>query len=280
MTDLSTGVGEIIEIAKQSALQRVSVDGREFVVLPAGGGASKLEEIAPTTPLLRSRIRQSVRIDAKDSFVDYVSAFAGAATRIFADIGAAKFVAVIDYHDDVGIRAAGTTAASPVGALEHRATYGLQETEQWQRWSKISGRLMGQADFVRFLEENCADVATPSTAELLEICRDFSAARKVDFREAVRLDNGARQFEFSEEIRGGTRNGEIEVPSKFVLHIPVYYGELSQEVHAFLRYAIDGALQLGIELHRPKFVQQAAFEAIGREIAERTQKPLHYGALA
>jgi hypothetical protein len=56
--------------------------------------------------------------------------------------------------------------------------------------------------------------------------------------------------------------------------------ELSQQVYAFLRYQVDGKLLIGIELDRPKFVQQAAFEAIGRDIQERTAKPLHYGALS
>lgn len=269
MAEIEGGVGKIIEAAQAAVLHTFEHDGRKFVVLAKGAGAQAIEEIKPTTPLLRERIKQNVRIDVKDSFVEYVQAFGDDATRIFADLGANRFVAQIDYHVDNG----------NVGAVEHVATYGLQQSEQWLRWAGISGKLMGQSDFVRFLEENCADISVPDTATLLEICRDFSAKRKVDFREAVRLDNGARQFEYAEEIKGGTRSGEIEVPSKFVLQIPLYYGEQSQEVQAFLRYAIDGALQLGIELHRPKFVQTAAFEAIGRDIWERTGKPLHYGAL-
>lgn len=266
MSTQDEGVSRIIEAAQAAVLHKFEVGERTFVVMPSAD--HRVEEIKPRTPPLLERTKQNVRLDTKDSFCDYVSAYGSSTTRLFADLGQNRFVAVMDYH-----------SLTDPGATEHRATYCLQESEQWARWKAVSGKLLSQADFVRFLEENCTDFSAPSAAELHEICRDFSAKRRVDFREAVRLDNGARQFEFVEEIKGTSRNGEIEVPSKFVLQIPIYYGEAATELHAFLRYAIDGALVLGVELHRPKFVQQAVFESIGRDIAELTVRPLHYGAL-
>lgn len=270
MTDtIDLGIGRIIDAARDGVLHRLtSADGREFVILRDGDG-QRLQEIIPITKALPDHTVQAVRIDAKESLVAYVQAYSsGAETRIFANLGKNQFVAVLDYHNQGG-----------PGACDHRAVFELQESEQWQRWKAISGKLMGQADFVRFLEENCADIAAPSAGELHEICRDFSAKRRVDFREAVRLESGARHFEYVEEVKGTSRNGEIEVPAKFILQIPIYYGEPSSEVHAFLRYNIDKGLSLGIELHRPRFVQQASFEAIGRDVAALTARPIHYGAL-
>jgi hypothetical protein len=265
------GLRALIDVARRSESQTFEVDGRTFVLRPRD---LVLDEVQRLTPRLPERINQTLRFDTKDSFIEYINAFADQAphARIFADVNRDLFVGVLDYHEPA--RESGV-----VGACGHRCEFKLLQSEQWQRWSKISGTLMGQADFVRFLEENCADVSAPSSAELMEICRDFSAARKVDFREAVRLESGARRFEYSEEIRGGARDGEIEVPSKFTLNIPIYYGALSTEVHAFLRYQINGSLLLGVELHRPKFIQQAVFEAIGADIAERTYRPVHDGAL-
>jgi uncharacterized protein YfdQ (DUF2303 family) len=270
---LDDKVNAVAELARKAAVQLLKgADGREYV---AHAGSVEVIELPGCFQPAPQRIRQSVSIHAKDSFTDYVIAYAGARTRIFADINFGKFVAILDYHwanedePDDECRAQ---------HLDHRVTFTLQESEEWKRWRSISGKMFPQEDFVRFLEENAADIAEPSGADLLEICRDFRAHRNVKFAKALRLQSGEESFEYIEEIRGVAKSGSINVPNMFQLRIPVYFGEPAAEVRAFLRFRLD-PFTLGIELHRPEPIKQAVFQAIGRDIAEKTERPLHYGAI-
>lgn len=271
----------VIEAARESAgVKTVSTpDGREFVV---HSDRAEVREI--TSPSWQKpapdRIAAHVRIDHKASFIEYLAGFAETGLNasggaigsplIFADIKAATMTGVLDYH-----------ARQRATNCDHKATLKLQYSEEWTRWSGISGRLMSQADFARFLEENHSDVMAPSGADLLEICRDLSAAKKVDFRQAVNLSNGDVKFDFTEvtEATSKATGGALEVPKRFLLALPVYFGERPLEIGAFLRYSIEGGkLGIGIELHRPEFVRQSSFQLIGTEIREATGIPIIYGA--
>ena len=268
MTDFNT----LAAVVKTEEPTRYSIPGVGDVIV--ADHRLKVHEVTPERDRYSPpppRIRQNVRIDAKDSFVAYLLAFNQGKARLFADIKASKIVAALDYH-----------AAADPGTLDHIARFELMFSEQWARWSSISGKLMSQFEFARFLEENGADLHTPTGADLLEIVRDMYAAKKVDFRSEVRLANGDVAFQWAEETeaKSKTRSGDIEVPSKFVLEIPIYFGEVAVQVYAYLRYRLDdGALKLGIELSRPEFVKQAAFRIIGDEIAAGAGVPVHYGAL-
>lgn len=276
------GVRAIAELARQGrdVATLKTEDGREFAALvdPSTGG-QVLHELTSSgwRPPLAPTIEEDVRLSHKDSFVEYVNAYKTPTARLFAalnDGGGGSIVCELDYH------AAGspTLPDAQPGRRKHRVTYQLRDSEEWTRWSGISGRLKPQADFLRWLEENGADVEQPSGADLLELVHDFSVKRKVDFRSAVRLQNGDTSFEYAQTAEAASKSGEIAVPSKFVLRIPVFFGEPSMQVFAFLRYNIDEGLKLGIELHRPIYVRQALFQEIGADIALRCGVPLHYGA--
>lgn len=260
-----TEAGAIAALALTGARrpELLGEDGRVFVTVPEG---FSLQEVTspyglPLEPA--PYIAQSVELYDKDSLVAYVKRHITPTTAIFADPFKDTFHAAIDWH-----------AAEEAGFNAHKAVLKLQRSEEWTRWSKISGTLMPQADFARFLEENAADVAEPDGADLLEIARDLSAKRKVNWKAGVRLQNGDQAFEYSEETEATAKSarGEVAVPNKFILRIPVYLGEPTVEIGAFLRYRADGGgLMLGVELHRPVFVQQAAFKQIGLDVAERTE---------
>lgn len=268
-----TAVAAIADLArKQQAGIIKAADGREYLVL---GNDQNFTDVTPPgrIPTPAAHIRQNVTLTKKDSFVDYLNAYKGPATRVFADLAAGQFVAFLDFHTPKH------DAASAHAA--HRATFTLKASEEWARWSKISGTLMPQAAFVRFLEENMADIESPSGADILELAKDFAANRKVNFTQSYRSQTGDTSFDYAVEIEGRSKTGHIDVPNKFVLRVPIYYGEPTVSISAFLRFNIDdGRLGLGIELHRPEYVRQACFEEIGREIADGTSTPMHYGKAA
>jgi uncharacterized protein YfdQ (DUF2303 family) len=284
--DTVRSIAHLARVATPVSVVRLQ-DGREFAVLLNGAtGQQSLQEL--TSPGFRhalpDHIEERVTLTSKDSFVEYVQGYATPTARMFAhldDKGGGSITCDLDYHvaDDAAGR--GTEAEkrslSP-GRRKHSAKYELRDSEEWTRWSGISGKLQPQAKFLRWLEENAADITAPDGATILELVQDFSVKRKVDFRSAVRLQNGDTSFEYTQTAEANSKTGEIAVPSKFQLTIPVFFGEPSINVHAFLRYDIEEGLKLGIELHRPLYVRQAVFQQIAGDITDRTSVPLHYGS--
>ena len=269
---MSTEAEAIAELARKSATATTfkTDDGREFLVTSA---ASQTKEISDEHGLkvgLPRYIHQTVTLQTQDSLVEYVNRFKGGDTLLFADISANTIVALVDYH-----------AKDKAANVAHRAVLTLPFSEEWRLWTEISGRLKAQLEFARFIEENAADIRAPEAAELLEAVRDLQAHRKVNFIKAVRTSSENENFEFQDETKATTRGG-IDLPTKFKLGLPVYFGEPDTEVFAFLRWAIDadkGGLSLGIALHRAEHVRQAVFKQIVSDVAGRTDCTAVFGKL-
>jgi uncharacterized protein YfdQ (DUF2303 family) len=247
-----------------------SEDGREFLIVP---DEFKHQEVTldDALPVYEAHhIKQAVILQTQESLIDYVIRYGGADTTLFADIAVSTIVGQIDYH-----------AKETPAPIAHKASLVLPFSEEWRCWTAISGKLMGQLEFARFLEENGADVAAPDAATLLEACRDLQAHRKVNFTKAVRTSSENENFEFTVENEARTKGG-IELPTKFKLSIPVYFGEPETELFAFLRWKIaeggDG-LSLGIALHRAEYVRQAVFQQIVQRAAELTSCPALFGKI-
>lgn len=220
-----------------------------------------------------AHIRQSVTVQTVDSLVDYINSFKVFSTRMFADIAANKIVSLIDYH---GI--SDGEFHGQADHLFHRATMTLPHSEEWKTWTKASGAMISQLEFARFLEENSADIEAPSGADLLEVCRDLHAIRKANFKKAVRTNTDHETFEYSEETTATSKG--VEVPTKFALRIPVYFGGETTPLFAFLRWKLDdGNLMLGIVLHRAEHVRQAVFKQIVLDVGARTERPVVFGSV-
>ncbi len=247
----------VAKLARESQHAHIvaSADRREFLVKPAG---ATIEEITDEHGLKTEApryIRQTVTLQMHDSLVEYVNRFKSAHTLLFADIGENAIVAQLDYH-----------APDQASNVAHRARLAFPFSEEWKLWTGISGRLMPQLEFARFIEENAADVRAPAAADLIE---------------AVRTSSENESFEYSDETKASTKGG-IELPTKFKLGLPVYFGEPEVELFAFLRWKIDveaGGLTLGIALHRAEHVRQAVFRQIVLSICERTERPAVFGKL-
>ena len=265
-----TEAGAIAALAAKASGAHVvkTADNREFLVVPSGFTEKEVSDAYGLKLAKPKYIKQTVTIETADSLVDYVNRFKGADTVLFAEISSNRIVALIDYHSGELDEAA---------HVAHRAKLELPFSEEWQLWTKISGKLMAQLEFARFIEENGADVRAPDAAELLEAVRDLQAHRKVNFTKAVRTSSDNENFEFQDETKATTRGG-IELPTKFKLGLPVYFGDAEREVFAFLRWKLDeGALTLGIQLHRIEHWRQAVFKQIVMDVAAKTSCPAVFG---
>jgi len=245
-------------------------DGREFLVTPEGADVREISDEHSLKVTLPRYIDQTVTLQTQESLIEYVNRFKTAETLLFADISKNSIRATLDYH-----------APDKAARVAHQAVLTLPFSEEWRLWTDISGKLRPQLEFARFVEENAADIRAPEPAELLEAVRDLQAHRKVNFIKAVRTSSENENFEFQDETKATTRGG-LELPTRFKLGLPVYFGEPDTELFAFLRWAIDperGVLTLGIALHRTEHVRQAVFKQIVSRVEENTECAAVFGTL-
>lgn len=269
---MATEAEAIATMARKGASASIikTADNRELLILPEGARFEDVTDEHKLATTLPHYIKQSVTVQTQDSLVEYVNKFKGSETLLFADMSNSVIVAAIDYH-----------AADKAAHSAHRATLSLPFSEEWRLWTGISGKLVPQLEFARFLEENGADVRAPDAADLLEAARDLQTHRKVNFIKAVRTASENENFEFTDETTAKTKSG-LELPTKFTLGIPVYFGESDTEIFAFLRWSIkpdEGQLSLGIQLHRAEHVRQAVFKQIVQGVSSRTSCAAVFGKI-
>ena len=180
------------------------------------------------------------------------------ATTVYINPDAAKpaIVAVIN----------GNGAAGP-GFGDFRVSIGFRETPQWAKWKGIDGRLLPQADFAEFVEDNLADIATPDGATMMEIVTYLQATRSVEFRSGVKLSNGAVHLTNNEDIQAQVGAGNIAVPETFEIALSPIFGVQPFKVPARFRYRIeDRKLKMGFKLQRIEDVMAQIIKDIEAEI--------------
>lgn len=278
-TDADAGAELALKGAVQPQIIKTDL-GRELLILPDGDGGARQHDVTEPGSMLApppAWIDQRVTVQTTDSLVEYVRRFALEDTSLFADIGTNSIVAVIDYHSE-----GGGEVKEVAGRSAHRATLALPYSVEWKLWSEIDGKLLSQLEFARFIEENAGDIAKPTGADMLETLRDLQAARKVDFRKVVRTDSDNESFEYVDETTASSRKGgSVEIPTRFELRIPIYFGGKTYPVGAFLRWKLEEGegLKLGIKLHNPEHIRQAVFKEVVTTAADQIDRPAYYGKI-
>lgn len=243
-----------------------SESGREFLICGSETTEKEITDPHGLKPAPKY-IAQIVTLQSADALIEYTKRYKTEATLLFADIAANRITAAVDYHL--------TDKASNV---THKGALQLPFSEEWDTWNKINEKMMGQLEFARFLEENASEVVAPEAGELLDACRDLQVHRKVNFIKAVRTQSDNENFEFTDETQATSKRGDLELPTRVKLSMPVYFNDANRELFAFLRWRVDeGALTLGIKLHRLEHVRQAVFKSIVLDVADKTGCPVVFG---
>ena len=209
----TSNTADSIKAGLALAEPKVATARGQYAVIPEGATLESLE------PLLGhldrpARIRGAVTFTDAASFVTYVNRFKDAATLMLGDEKAGTLRAILDYHE--------APAAPRWG--DHAAAFTFRQTEAWKRWVGANGKRMNQTEFAAFLEDNLVDIAVPAGAVLLEMAKNFEVKKNAAFSSVVRLDNGEVQFKYLEDVQGTSRNGEMTVPTMFVLALAPYEG--------------------------------------------------------
>ncbi len=240
---------------------------------PDGTSEFVLEDIEKYQPK-PSRRRGTYAYDDAASFIAAVNADKHAGTTLYAkqDPKNPRLLAVFNGYDRLA-DAAQAVSAGPddlTGWGDHRAAYACPLSEEWKTWTAYDAKVMKQAEFAEFLENNLPDITVPSGAELLTACSNLQAKRNVDFASAVNTTNGQVQFTYQETVTGaGSRQGQMVLPDRFKLGIPVFVNGDPWAVDARLRYRItDGGLALWFDLERPEKVLEHAFKDVVKAVSE------------
>lgn len=255
----------IIDAAIESAHAQELAPEIYGVTIPLGAGHTVIDisdKIEAQEPEPR-RKHERITLHTGDSLSQYVVKHnqGDGSAELFADVEEASVVAILNAPTE-----------SKAGWSDHRAHLALRFTDAWDRWSARDRQMMDQVVFAELIEEGLVDIAEPDSATLLEIATTFEAQSAANFKSATRLESGERQFRYEETIdaRAG-RQGDLVIPSEFILSLNPFEGSRAYAVTARLRYRLhDGKLTLGYILDRPKDILANAFDDVLEAIEEAT----------
>ena len=245
-------VAKFVEVLDAAREPVRTADGYEAFLVPEGYNLETRSD--------GETIHQTVTMHDAESFCAYVKRFKSQHTQIFADVNAPVLRAIIDYHNPNG----------DAGLADHQCIFAVAHSEEWKRWREIDGKVLSQAEFADFVEENYADIHEPEPAKFLEIVTNVQNRRKISFSSGIRLSDGTHQISFTEEDDTKAK-GYIAVPSEFTLALPIFNGGARYKVRALLRYRIkDGRILFVVKLHRKVLEERAAFADICEAVENST----------
>lgn len=226
-----------------------------------------------------TRRRGTVRMDTTASFIEFVKALRMTRSRVYCALdrakGAARFVAVLN---DVG----GTEKQVPDIYRDHRVIFSPMQSPEWLTWTGQDRKLLAQAAFASFIEDNMADIATvegrPSGSDMLAMALNLEVTQEAAFRSAVRLQSGGVKLSYVSQEDDATLK-TMQVFDRFALGLAPFEGGPSYRIDAKLRYRLQGsACSFWFELIRPDLVVRDAVKEIVEKVRADTELPVLMGA--
>jgi uncharacterized protein YfdQ (DUF2303 family) len=261
----SDAVETMRELVQNAQEPRDHPAGGKYLVLPEG---QDVHILSPLEAPLPETIREKVMLSQPESFIGYVNDYKGELTRVFADEKEHEIRAFIDYHDPDGEHE----------RLGHRVIYKAEYSDQFKRWSQLNNTWTGQRDLAEFLEEALLDIVDPDHATILEIVNSLTISRKQEFKSDQNLSNGNVQLTYEIVDTTKSSKGEIEIPKKIELEIPVFKGGPLARFMCFFRYNLnDDGLRFMIKIAQYDDLVTKAFQTITDGIHAAIEIPILYG---
>jgi uncharacterized protein YfdQ (DUF2303 family) len=249
----------IITAGAALATPRSITGYKPFAVVPQGMALQPLER---ETEIPRpEHVKASPEFYEVDSLVGYFNRFKDKDSLVMADVDANRMLAVIDYHQ----QATGSIHGS-ARFTDHRATLNVRHSPEWNLWNAAHGKTMNQKQFAEFIEDNAADIKSPTAQDLYAMALTFEAVKSGNFNSAIRLESGSISVGFKEDTVGAAKNlkgDRIDIPRDFEVLLAVYQGGQKGSVTARLRYRVEeGNLSLCFHLMQRDQIKRAAFESM------------------
>lgn len=244
-----------------------------------------------------------------DSLVAWTNRFKGPATVLFGQIHPTpKLISVIDYHGE-GAPVTDPENGDPAASYgRHSGVYTFPVSEEWKRWTGISGKSLTKDEFGEFIEDNASDFLDPTPALLGKTGSDLQAweehmteiAQKLQgrFGQYAARAQLSREFQVHEtghlQVKTDRDTGEAKVqfltehkdpdgqplslPNLFMIAIPVFEEGALYRLAVRFRYRKSGSeVRFIVSLYNPDAaLRDAAREAMTLAQAE-TNVPLLMG---
>lgn len=249
-------IKEIVRLTVEGlAAKSVTGGNTEFIVVPDGHSVKSLAEYKYNEHAAApERIKGTVSVVDSVSFIEYHKLFSDPNTRIFADESGLSILAVLDYHGANGAEVGGARWGS------HRLNLALTLSPEWDLWTKQNGQKMEQMAFAEFLEQNSRDIIEPAAASVIDTARELEGKTEANFGASSRTQSGAYAITYTETTTAKAGNNKVEVPDKFKIRVPIFFGGDKVEVEALLRYRVDGGkVKFFFTLVRQKEAVHTAF---------------------
>lgn len=266
-----TDIQAVIDTAVRST-PPAEVEPGKFYVFRTPDGIRQLDLTGDQYRDTPARKQGITTVRDADSFAGYWGKHSDDNSEVYADADQLRVTAVLD---------ADTATAARWGG--HRLVLSLRETEAWQAWLALDGKLIEQQQFAEFVEDHLPEILEPAAAEMLEIAQSISGTVKAEFASGTRLATGQRQLSYVETVTAKAgQKGTLTIPETFVVGLLPFEGlTKGYQFTARLRYRINGSdLTIGYKLDRPGDVRDKAFADIVTAVGEQIATPILNGTPA
>lgn len=261
-TDLAAAITEIRDLGAIEH-QEYGEEGTRHAgvlsVIPDGYRIEKTDLSTPEKDQARpDQRRGTLTADDLDSLLGLLAKHASPDVEVYANEASGSITALLDAGSPVDTTD-GTVAAT--SWYDWRAALTLRPDADWQAWTGIDGRLLDQATFAEFLEQQAHTVVTPTYADLLEVAQSIEVHANTRFKSAARTSSGERTFIVDEEHQAKAgRTGTLKIPNEITVRLKPWVDGDRQDVRVLFRYRLNaGGLQLGVKLVNPQQVKRDAW---------------------
>lgn len=236
-----------------------------------------------------------------ESFIAHANRFKAKESALFGIINSvddASLHCIFDYHP------AGESHTD-AAHREHKSIFSFPFSEEWKTWNKANAQAMEQIEFAAFIEDHINDVAcmeeddlaaletsypemhkalkhlkgilaTPS--RLVELSRGLAIFEGAKVKSHHNLQSGEANILFETEHMDESGK-PINIPSFFMLDIPVIEGSGTELVLVRLRYRVrGGSISWFYQLYNPDRVVRRSVEQDFEFAMNETKLPLFRGS--
>ncbi len=242
-------------------------DGIPFVVVPDGFNT---QYFAEERYLAYPRRNTGVKtVLSMPSFKVYAERFMGkASTVIFHGDALDPFVrAIFDFSQN------GAPDWESFGVQ-----YRFASTHEWSEWKLRDGKMLGQVEFARFIEDyadNLVSVGEHTAMDFIEAARGLKATKSLEFESEQREHDGTVHMVYSETVNASSRTKSVKVPEEFGVQVVPWIGAPSVHLKARFRFNIDsGHLTMGFRFLRLDQALQPLFDESIADLATAYKLPM------
>lgn len=259
--EVNTEAAVVAEIAQAASVPTLlEINGVPTLAVPNGVTIEDYAEFMDAP----KRLKSSPVFQDVESFGAYVNRFKATDTEVFSYDEQKVVAAIIDYHGKGKPR-----------WCDHKADLKVSHTDDWKAWIGLCANPVSQVQFAEFIEDHIHNIGKPDAAVLKDMVLKFQSWKETTFKSALNLQNGDVSLTYIEDSERGN-DAQTKLPSEMVLVVPIFEGQLPEQITAKLRYRIkDQKLTFQVQLLQQKEIVKRAWQEVLEAVGALTAiKPL------